>query len=83
MKESSLLIYFLLYTLFLTAQHSRFSIEENYGLQRNFFVSSYDESPNSIFQTSFYKKVPIGMIGGIELKYQVGKRGALALGYAG
>lgn len=47
------------------------------------FVTSYNESPNSIFQTSFYKKAAIGTIGGIELKYRIGKRGALAFGYAG
>lgn len=83
MRKASLIICFLLSALFVTAQHSRFSIEGNYGVQRNFFVTSYDESPNSFFQTSFYKKAPIGTIGGIELKYRVGKRGALTLGYAG
>ncbi len=83
MRKAGLIICFLLSALFVTAQRSRFSIEGNYGLQRNFFVTSYDESPNSFFQTSFYKKAPIGTIGGIELKYRVGKRGALTLGYAG
>lgn len=83
MRKASLIICFLLSALFVTAQRSRFSIEGNYGLQRNFFVTSYDESPNSFSQTSFYKKAPIGTMGGIELKYRVGKRGALTLGYAG
>lgn len=70
MRKAGLIICFLLSALFVTAQRSRFSIEGNYGLQRNFFVTSYDESPNSFFQTSFYKKAPIGTIGGIELKYR-------------
>ena len=83
MSKIGLIICFLLSALFVTAQHSRFSIEGNYGLQRNFFVTSYDESPNSFSQTSFYKKAPVGTIGGIELKYRIGKRGALAFGYAG
>lgn len=83
MRKTGLIICFLLSVLLVTAQHSRFSIEGNYGLQRNFFVTSYDESPNSFSQTSFYKKAPIGTMGGIELKYRVGKRSALTLGYAG
>lgn len=82
MKKKYLVFCFLLSVLFGTAQHSRFSIEGNYGFQKNYFVTSYNESPNSIFGTSFYKKAPIGTIGGIELKYRVGKRGSLGIGYS-
>lgn len=83
MRKASLIICFLLSALFVTAQQSRFSIEGNYGLQNNFFVTSYDESPNSIYQNRFLKKTALGTIGGLELKYQLGKRGSLAFGYAG
>lgn len=71
------------FTLFASGQHSKFSIAAHYGIQNNFFVTSYNESPNAIFQNSFYKKSALGTIGGLELKYQLGKRGSLGFGYAG
>lgn len=71
------------FVLFASGQQSKFSIAAHYGIQNNFFVTSYDESPNAIFQNSFYKKSAVGTIGGLELKYQLGKRGSLGFGYAG
>lgn len=83
MKKSGLVFCFLFSVILVIAQKSRFTIEGNYGLQNNFFVTSYNEAPNSIFQNSFYKKKAIGTIGGVEVKYRVGKRGSLGVGYAG
>lgn len=69
-------------TGFLYAQQKRISIEANYGFQRNFFVDDYDESPNSFSDINFYNKSVIGAIGGVEVKYKIGKRSRLGLGYA-
>lgn len=66
----------------LYAQEKRISIEANYGFQRNFFVDDYDESPNSFSDINFYNKSVIGAIGGLEIKYRIGKRTKLGLGYA-
>ncbi len=62
-------------------QTSKFSFDVHYGPQANFFVRSYDETPNSIYQKSFYKKKLIGVVAGAELKYRVGKKGSLIAGY--
>lgn len=69
-------------TGFLYAQQKRISIEANYGFQHNFFVDDYDESPNSFSDINFYNKSVIGAIGGVEVKYKIGKRSRLGLGYA-
>jgi len=67
----------------LFAQQKRLSLEVNYGIQRNFFVDDYDESPDGFSDIKFYNKQVMGSIGGLELKYRIGKRGRLGLGYAG
>lgn len=67
---------------FSIAQKSKISFDLHFGPQANFFVRSYDESPNSIYKKSFYKKNLIGTIGGAEIKFSVGKKGALVAGYA-
>ena len=76
--------------LFLCAQKSfaqgskRFSVEANYGINYNFFVTSYNEdyAPGNAEHLYLYKKKQIGTVGGLELKYRIGKHGALFAGYA-
>ncbi|TAE17355.1 MAG: hypothetical protein EAY72_02430 [Bacteroidetes bacterium] len=60
---------------------NRFQIQANYRLNGNFFVRSYDEltSPNGA--TQFYNKNFVGTIGGIEVKYRIGKNTFLGLGF--
>lgn len=65
-------------------KNSRFSIEANYGLNYNFFVTSYNEvyAPGNAEHLYLYKKRQIGTAGGFELKYRIGKQGNLIAGYA-
>lgn len=57
------------------------SIEANYGLNGNFFVRRYDETSGPSAKR-FYNKNFVGTVGGIELKYKIGKASNLGLAYS-
>jgi hypothetical protein len=63
-------------------QDKKISIEVNYGLQGNFFVRDYQERIIPGIAYSFYNKNFLGSMGGIEVKYPIGKRLSLGVGYA-
>ncbi len=61
---------------------SKISIEINYGLNGNYFVTSYQEKVPPYPVTEISNKNFIGTIGGVELKYNVTKRASWGFGYA-
>lgn len=77
------LSYFLLISFSsVKAQDSRFTIEANFGLNGNFFVTSYDEISGPQPHTYFYNKNFLGTIGGLELAYRIGKKSSIIAGYS-
>jgi hypothetical protein len=64
------------------AQDSRFTLEVNYGLNGNFFVTSYDEISGPQPHTYFYNKNFLGTIGGGELAYRISKKSSIIAGYS-
>lgn len=63
-------------------QNKKIRLEINYGLQGNFFVSDYEEIIIPNVRSQFYDKNIIGNISGLELKYSIGKRLFMGLGYS-
>lgn len=63
-------------------QDSNFSLQMNYGIQGNFFVTNYSENALPAGYKAFYKKKFIGSIGGLELIYDINKTSAIAIAYA-
>ena len=84
MKQKITLIMgiFLINSVVLHAQKSKFSLEVNYGLNGNFFVRSYDELGGHNPKTYFYKKNFVGSIAGLELKFQMDSSSTLSIAYA-
>ncbi len=84
MKQKITLIMgiFLINSVVLHAQKSKFSLEANYGLNGNFFVRSYDELGGPNPKTYFYKKNFVGSIAGLELKFQMDSSSTLSIAYA-
>ena len=82
MKQVPFFIFLLFIGIGTKAQEkSKFSVEINYGLNGNFFVRSYDENATPPVQY-FYNKNFIGSIGGVELKYDIGKNGSIGVAFA-
>jgi hypothetical protein len=75
---------FLINSVLLHAQKSKFSLEPNYvlGLNGNFFVRSYDELGGPNPKTYFYKKNFVGSIAGLELKFKMDSSSTLSIAYA-
>ena len=63
-------------------QDKKISIEVNYGLQGNFSVRRYQERNTPGISYDFLKKNFLGSMGGIEVKYPIGNRSSVGLGYA-
>lgn len=82
MKCLILFILTIVQIFYLQAQtKNHISLEINYGLNGNFFVRSYDEVSGPSAKR-FYNKNFIGSIGGIEVKYEIGKTSCLGLAYS-
>ena len=81
-KLLSTLIFFLVIGCSAFSQdHSKFSLEINYGLNGNFFVRSYDELGGPANKTYYYKKDFIGSIAGLNFQYKINGKNAVFMGY--
>ena len=76
--------YFLILMSFsgIAQEKGKFEIEANFGFGANFFVRSYDESPNAFATTSFSNKNLLGSIGGADITLGLSKKSRLGFGYA-
>ncbi len=60
---------------------NKISIEANYGLNGNFFVTNYPENaPPPVI--NFYKKKFIGSASGVELKYHINSNSSINFGFS-
>jgi hypothetical protein len=75
--------FFGLLSLTLHAQNKgKLALEVNYGLQGDFFVRSYDETHIPGGGKAFYNKNFIGTIGGVELKYKLGRTSTIGIAFS-
>ncbi len=77
-------LFYLLFTGILLScysQDKKLKIEIQYGPQGNFGVRDYEERIIPGISYAFYEKRFVGTIGGIELKYSLGKKLNVGIGY--
>lgn len=82
MTRKILILPFLFYsTVMFSQKEKKIAIEINYGLNGNFFVSSYDEVGGPATKR-FLNKNFIGTVGGLEMTYALNKKSRIGLAFA-
>jgi hypothetical protein len=82
MKFIKVFVFLFVVQYSLAQPKSRLSVEVNYGLGGNFFVRDYDERNIPGVGINFYNKNFVGTIGGVDVRYKIGKKSILGLGFA-